>query len=406
MPWKETDVMKERVKFILEWEKRFNAVRGDINMAELCREFGISRPCGYKWLHRYRGGGCIEAVHELSRKPHSSPHGIPTDVEDMVVAARKTYPKWGPKKLRSLLAERYPTRQWPSQSAIAMIIKRRGLVRVPRKRLRRYPAVVAPFAHATAPNDVWCVDFKGWFRLGDGEKCYPLTLLDAHSRYLLRCEALLDPDGVSVQRIFDSAFREFGVPKAIRFDGGPPFASNAPGGLSTLSVWWLRLGLELQRIEPGKPQQNGRLERMHRTLKSEVRITDDVGSQQRVLDVWRQHYNDERPHEALSQTPPCRHYSPSRTKYPRPLVRPQAQSFELELAVDKHGAVSFKRRKVIISSALAYEKLQLFPSEPGVWAVSFGQIMLGTLDETRPEKGLIRHKAEKKNGEVLTMSLE
>jgi transposase InsO family protein len=406
MPWKETDVLKERVKFILEWEKRFDATRGEVNFAELCREFGISRPCGYKWIQRYRkAGDRLDAVRELSRKPHHSPTATPTETEDFVVLARKRFPKWGPKKLHSFLLERYPTREWPSLSAIGIIIKRRGLVRTPRKRRRSVPPAAPPFPEATAPNDVWCVDFKGWFRLGDGEKCHPLTLLDAYSRFLLRCEAVLEPNGERVQSIFDSAFREFGVPKAMRFDGGPPFASNAPGRLSKLSVWWLRLGIQLQQIEPGKPQQNGRLERMHRTLKSEVTIEQDVFAQQRALDHWRRHYNEERPHEALTQTPPCRHYSPSRTKYPRPLLQPQAMSFDLQLAADKHGAVRFKKRKVLISSALAYEKLQLFPIEPGIWEVSFGQIVLGILDEAQPDKGLIQARRQSKKGEVSTMSL-
>lgn len=406
MPWKETDVLKERVKFILEWEKRFEATRGNVNLAELCREFGITRPCGYKWLERYRkSGDRLDAVRELSRRPHKSPTATPTEVEDFIVAARKKFPKWGPKKLRGWLSERYSTQEWPSLSAIGVIIKRRGLVRTARKRGRRFPAVIPPFAQATAPNDVWCVDFKGWFRLRDGQKCYPLTLLDAHSRFLLRCEALLEPDGQHVQPIFDSAFRQFGLPKAIRFDGGPPFASNAPGGLSMLSVWWLRLGIELQRIAPGKPQQNGRLERMHRTLKAEVPIEDDVVAQQRALDHWRRHYNDERPHESLSQTPPARHYSPSRIKYPKPLLRPQAFSFDLELAANKHGAIRFKRRSVMISSALAHEKLQLFPEDPGIWEVSFGRITLGKLDESQPEKGLMKIRSKKKPEEVETMSL-
>jgi putative transposase len=405
MPWQETDVVKERTKFILEWERRFELTRGDVNLSELCRAFGITRQCGHKWLARYRAGSeKLEALAERSRRPHNSPHATPPEVEDFLVATRKKFPRWGPKKLRSWLEDRY-VGPWPSKSAIALILKRRGLVRVKRKARKSYQAIVPPFAEATAPNAVWCVDFKGWFRTLDGNKCHVLTILDAHTRFLLRCEVLENPDGREVQAVFDSAFWEFGLPTAIRFDGGPPFVSNAPAGLSRLSVWWLRLGLQLQRIAPGKPQQNGRQERMHRTLKAEVKICADLREQQRELDEWRKLYNDERPHEALNMRPPATAYSPSRKVYPRPLHRHAPFSFEREVTVDRLGFIPFKRRKVLISSALAHERIQLFPEDAGVWDISFGSIPLGKLDETRPERGLIV-KRQRRREHVSTMSLD
>jgi putative transposase len=326
MPWKATDQLKERTKFVLEWERRWNeAEGGPVNMAELCRLFGISRQTGYTWVERYRAANHdLTAVAERSRRPNTSPHALPPDVEDLIVAARKQKPKWGPRKLHARLVEAYPGEYIPSASVMAKVLKRRGLT-TPRQRRRRAPAVgvVAPFSGCEESNAVWCIDFKGWFVTGDGLRCYPLTLIDAFSRFLLRCEALVDPDGREVRRILESAFEEFGLPAAIRSDGGPPFASTGPARLTELSVWLLRLGIRIEIIAPGKPQQNGRLERFHRTLKDET--TDppaaDCAAQQRVFDLWRGEYNHERPHEALGQRRPGRIYMPSKYSYPRPLIK-------------------------------------------------------------------------------------
>jgi transposase len=230
MPWKEWDRLKERTKIILESERHWNEPQGGrVNVAELCRMYGVSRPAGYLWINRYcEAKHDLDAVQERSRKPKTSPHAITPEMEDLIVAARKRYPKWGPRKLHARLVETNPGVRVPSASVIAKVLKRRGLTTGHRRRRR------------AAPNGAWCIDFKGWFLTGDGRRCYPLTLIDAFSRYLLRCEALLDPNGAEVEAILDSAFSEFDLPAIIGSDGGPPFASTGPAGLTELSVWLLR----------------------------------------------------------------------------------------------------------------------------------------------------------------------
>jgi len=398
MPWKETDAMKERTKFVLEWERRWNeAEGGPINMAELCRMFGISRQTGYKWVARYRESNHdLHAVVEQSRRPKTSPNALSVELQDLIVEARKRWPRWGPRKLHQRLVEANPGKPVPSASAIAKVLKQRGMT-APRRRRRDRPVVgvTAPFAGCGAPNAVWCIDFKGWFVTGDSRRCYPLTLLDAFSRYLLRCEALLDPDGKHVRSILDSAFQEFGLPVAIRSDGGPPFASNGPALLTELSVWFLKLGIRVEVIAPGKPQQNGRLERLHRTLKAETASPPEVEyrAQQRRFDRWRHEYNYERPHEALGQRRPSSVHAASRRRYPRRFVEVPLDPFSHVARIDKRGFIKWRRRNQFISSALVYEDIQLEPDHDakldGRWRVSWGGIYLGRLDEHRPERGLI-----------------
>lgn len=391
MPWSSTDPTKERIKFALEWEKRWNAGEGRMNLSELCREFGVSRETAYVWLRRYRASGRdVKALDERSHRPHHSPNQIAPEMADAFVELRKWRPTWGPRKLRAYAVDRNPGVDFPSESAIAAILQRNGLTSLRRRRRRRLvvPAT-RPFAAATAPNAVWCVDFKGWWRTQDGRRCYPLTLIDAYSRYLLRCEALLDPDTRHVQPIFDSAFQEFGTPDTIRSDNGPPFATVGAAGLSTLSVWWRKLGIRHDRITPGKPQQNGRLERFHRTLAQlAANPAVDVHTQQRAFDAFRHDYNDVRPHEALHQRPPLTAYSPSRRRYPRPLESFEDLDAYAQLAIDMHGFVKWQRRRVLISAALAHEIVSVDPDEDR-WAVSWGSILLGWIDDRRLDRGLI-----------------
>jgi transposase InsO family protein len=387
--------MKERVKFVLEWEKRWNANEGQVNVSELCRMFGISRETGYFWLRRYRKAAHdLDALQERSRRPKSSPTAVSQQVEDMVVSARKRHPRWGPRKLRAWLQERKPGVAWPSASTVGVILQRRGLTRPRRRRRRHGPAMAAPpFSDCDAPNAIWCIDFKGKFRMGDGHWCHVLTLLDAYSRYLLRCEALREPNSRAVERILDSAFREFGLPAAIRSDNGPPFASTGAGRLTQLAVWWLLLGIYLQRIQPGKPQQNGRQERVHLTLELEDVVRPpraNLRAQQRTLDLWRREYNEERPHEALSLKPPASVYETSRQHYPRKLLRPDPGPWAHVCRVDAQGYIRWRRRKVFISSALRNEDVSLeLSTYAGKWRVQFGEILLGMIDETRLERGII-----------------
>lgn len=396
MPWSTTNPLKERIKFALEWEARWDAGEGRVNVSQLCREFGISREAGYRWIDRYRKAGRdVAALEERSHRPHHSPHQIPPELEDVIVAARKYRPTWGPRKLRAHLVDCNPGADLPSASAIAAILHRNGLTSLRRRKRRRLvvPAT-RPFAAATAPNAVWCVDFKGWFVTGDGRRCYPLTLLDAYSRYLLRCEALVDPDTKHVEPIFDSAFQEYGTPDSIRSDNGPPFASTGAGGLTALSVWWQRLGIRHDRIMPGKPQQNGRLERFHRTLAELVAAPErDARVQQRAFDRFRHEYNQQRPHEALGLKPPATAYAPSSHRYPRKLEQFEDVDAVATLRVDRTGHVRWNRRRVFISTALAHEDVFVDydrddPNDER-YVVRWSAIVLGYLDERRLDRGLI-----------------
>jgi transposase InsO family protein len=387
MPWKATDAMKERVKFVLEWEKRWNDGEGRLNFSELCREFGVSREVGYVWVRRFREADRdLRAVEERSRRPHTSPTQVSEEVEDVIVAARKLHPTWGPRKLRSWLGARAPWCPLAAPSTIGEVLRRRGMTTSVRRRQRATQAATQPFADVTGPNATWCVDFKGQFRTGDARQCYPLTILDAHSRYLIRCEGVADPNGREVQRIFDSAFSEFGLPSTIRSDNGPPFASVGAGGLTKLSIWWLRLGIRVERIAPGKPQQNGRQERFHRTLKAETTkpARANLRAQQRAFDVFRRIYNEERPHEALGQTPPALAYELSPRRYPTPLLRFDADPWQQVLRVDKSGCIRWDGRRVPISAALAYEDIGLaYDGATEEWNVVFGPVALGALRDTR-----------------------
>jgi len=393
MPWNRTDEMQERVKFALEWERRWDEARGGrVDMAELCRIFGVSRQTGYVWLRRYRQANHdVRALENRSCRPRTSPNAVREDVQDFLVAARKHHPRWGARKLRAWLLDRYSNVPVPSASAIAAILKRRGLI-APRRRRRARGEVIsvtAPFGDCSRSSAVWCVDFKGWFRTGDGAKCHPLTLVDAHSRYLLRCEIVEDPNGRRVQEVFDSAFQEFGLPRAIRSDNGPPFAARGPAGLSRLAVWLLRLEIELQRIQPGKPQQNGRQERLHLTLKLDVPIARSLRAQQRAFDSFRAEYNHERPHEALGMKPPAHIYRRSHRRYPRALLLPDPPLWAHAQRTDGDGFIRWKRRRIFISSALSGEMVGLVPIDGPRWQVYFGSILLGTVDESHPERGLL-----------------
>jgi transposase InsO family protein len=374
--------MSERAKFLLEWERRWQAQRGRVEVAELCREYGVSRQTGYVWIRRYQDAGHdVAAVAERSRRPRGNPRAVSLALQDLIVAVRKQYPKWGPRKVRQILVERWPRLPIPSASTIATILRRRGMAAArPRRRRRSVAAAIAPpFPDCAAPNDVWCMDFKGWFRTTDRAKCYPFTLLDALSRMLLRCEAMREPIGAEVRRVLDSAFCEYGLPKRLRSDGGPPFfAAPSPATLSTVGVWLLRLGIVLECIAPAAPQQNGRLERFHRTLKRESDVAADVLAQQRTFDHFRGVYNHERPHAALALTTPAQCYRRSLRRYPRPLLT-SSRALHGE-RVDRRGSIRWHRHRLFIGEAFAFELLELWPLEGEQWEVFFGHISLGFID--------------------------
>ena len=249
MPWKARSALEERKAFINEWRKQ------EVPFAELCRDFHISRQTGYKWLGRYEAEG-ESGLEERSRAPLHNPQEMSAEVREAILQLRQQHGRWGPRKLKALLQRQQPQRRWPALSSIGELLQREGLAH-PRRNRRRTPPYTAPLQHAQAPNQVWCADYKGWFRCGDGARCDPLTITDAFSRYLLRCQQVERTDEPRARAVFEAAFREYGLPEAMRTDNGPPFATPAPGGLSRLSIWWIRLGIRHERIQPGCPEQNG-----------------------------------------------------------------------------------------------------------------------------------------------------
>ena len=305
MPWRETAPMKERMRFVTDWERDL------YSMVELCERYGVSRKTGYKWVARYEREG-PDGLGERSRAPHHCPHRIAADVAAAICDGRRQHPSWGPDKILHWLQRRHPELELPATSTAGDLLARRGLVKK-RRRRRHYthPGVVPPTT--ARPNDLSTADFKGHFRTRDGIYCYPLTVADQHTRYLLGCHGLLSTKGHGVRPVFDRLFREYGLPRAIRTDNGVPFATTGIHGLSQLNVWWIRLGIQHQRILPASPQQNGVHERMHRTLKAATARPpkDHLVAQQRAFNRFRVLYNDERPHQFLGGRTPGSLYQPS-----------------------------------------------------------------------------------------------
>ena len=377
MPWKETCAMEERMKFIIDCQKQ------ESSKAALCRIFGISRPTGDKWLARYAAAG-IAGLPDQSRAPKHHPNQVSLEIEEAILAARRAYPHWGPKKLRTLLEREMPRQSWPAISTIGAILSNHGLT-VPRKRRRRTPPYTQPFAACDGPNAVWCGDFKGWFRTGDGSRCDPLTITDAASRYLLRCQAVKSTGFETTRGLFEATFRQYGLPLAIRTDNGSPFAGRGIGGLSRLSVWWIKLGIVPERIEPGKPQQNGRHERMHRTLKAETAKPParTLRTQQRAFDRFCEEFNHVRPHEALKMATPASVYVYSPRPYPERLGPVEYPSGLTVRIVQKNGEFYWHRHRVFLGEAFGRERVGLEPLDGRYWTVYFGERVLGVFDSHR-----------------------
>jgi transposase InsO family protein len=381
MPWNRTDWMSERVKFIaayLEYEASFS---------DLCQDFGVSRKTGYKWLRRYAADGAA-ALEDRPRAAHTHPNAVPAELVQAILSLRRRHPRWGPRKLLVLLRRQRSRVVLPAASTVGDILKRHGLVR-PRRRIRRSSPYGERLRQYDAPNAVWCADFKGCFPIGgrrDGERCHPLTISDGFSRYLLSCRALRRPLHRCTKSVFESVFREHGLPRAIRTDNGPPFSTLAPGGLSRLSVWWIRLGIRPERIMPGRPDQNGRHERMHSTLKAETAKPprSSFSAQQRAFDRFQLEYNEERPHEALEQQVPASLYRPSLRPYPSYLPVPEyPPHFETRVAYP-NGVISFfSMTQWYVSTCLAGERVGLEPCDDGRWRVHYGFVPIGMLDLKR-----------------------
>jgi putative transposase len=374
MPWRKTSAMDERCRFVLDAEDSLG------QFSELCAYYGISPKTGYKWLERYTEGG-ITNLSSRSRAPKHHPNEVSKEIKDAILEARRAHASWGPKKLRKLLQQRNGKQSWPALSTIGEIIKSAGLS-VPRKRRRHATPSTQPFGGCDACNRVWCADYKGWFKTGDGQRCDPLTITDGFSRYLLRCQITHGQCYESARGIFESAFREYGLPMAIRTDNGSPFASTGLAGLSRLSVWWLRLGIEVERIKPGKPQQNGRHERMHLTLKNETAKppANSLRAQQQRFDVFREEYNQVRPHESLEMETPASLYAPSPRCYPS-----RIRDFEYDIGFETRviggrGEFYWKGNKIFLSEVLTKERIGLQCFQGRYWKIYFGPLHLGILD--------------------------
>lgn len=375
MPWSETTPMTERVRFIADLESTL------YTMTELCERYGISRKTGYKWAERFVADG-PRGLEDRSRAPTSCPHRTEAKMVEALVTARQKHPHWGPRKLLVVLAKRHPQWSWPAASTAGEILKRHGLV-TPRRRRARPQASGRPHLEMDSPNDLWSCDFKGEFRTGDRRYCYPLTVADRHSRYLLSCEGQLSTAYAGARAAFEALFREKGLPKAMLSDNGSPFSSSALCGLSRLSVWWIKLGIRPLRIEPGKPSQNGGHERMHRTLKAETTRPPaaDLAAQQICFNAFRKEFNDERPHEALDQRPPAEFYEPSPRSYPDPV--PQVEypgHFEVR-RVRHDGQIKWQGRYLFLSGVLAGEPVGLEEVDDGIWSVHFGPRLLARYDQ-------------------------
>jgi transposase InsO family protein len=368
--------MDQRLQFVRD------ALSERFDMTELCARYGVSRRIGYKWLARFEAEG-KPGLADRTRRPHTCPTQIRPALAELVCEFRRVHPDWGARKLLKVLRGRHPEiEDWPAASTAADLLARRGLVRKRRRRQQHQHPGVVPIA-TSAPNDLWTADFKGQFRTGNGVYCYPLTIADQHTRFLLSCHGVLSTETVTARPVFERAFREFGIPRTIRTDNGVPFATQAIHGLSYLNVWWLRLGIVHQRIHPGQPQENGAHERMHRTLKRRAvkPVQRTCAAQQKQFDAFRLEYNTERPHEALGQETPASRYRPSSRGYPSQLPTPEYPGHFLVKRVTDAGTFRFQQRLLYIANALVDQHIGLEETDDGVWAIYFNTVLIATLDE-------------------------
>ena len=373
MPWKVCDQMDERLRLVaklLDGEK----------MAAVCREFGISRKTGYKIFNRYKDIG-LRGLEDRARTPYRYANKLPFQVEKTILRIKQDHSTWGAPKIREKLIKEFPRISPPAQSTIHAVLDRNGLVS--RRRRRRYKAQGTALTDAKAPNELWCADYKGEFRLGNRSYCYPLTITDYRSRYLLACESLDSTKEPAAFTVFERVFKEFGLPAAIRTDNGVPFSSpHTLFGLSKLSVWWLRLRISIERIKPGNPQQNGRHERMHLTLKKETTkpAAFNILQQQEKFDDFIEIYNNERPHQALGGLYPAEVYTPSAREY-HPPEEPDYPFHDRTVLVTQCGRICIGRRKINFSRVFAGQRVGITEVDNDIWLVSFMDYDLGFFDK-------------------------
>ena len=382
MPWKVSGVVERRQEFLAEYSS------GQWTMTELCQIYGISRPTGYEVVRRHEREG-EAGLEDHSRAPRRHPNQTPAKIEQQVLQLRRQHPRWGPRTLRQRLSDLDQRTRWPAASTMGAMLDREGLTLHRRKR-RRTPPYTQPLAQATEPNRLWCADFKGWFRTGDDTRIDPLTITDAYSRYLLRVQAVEKTDTTRVQAIFEAAFRQYGMPLAIRTDNGAPFASRAIAGLSRLAVWWMKLGIVPERIEPGHPEQNGQHERMHRTLAEETASPPEyeARAQQRAFDRFVYVFNEERPHQALGMRTPSSVYEPSPREYPARVPEPEYRSAMKVRRVRPCGNFTWGGEDVFLSEVLSGEPVGLLPLDERYYRVHFADFPLARFDsyELRTER--------------------
>jgi putative transposase len=384
MVWRETGIMDERLRFVVD------CLSGEETMSALCAAYGISRKCGYKWLGRYREFG-PEGLHDLPRAPLNHGRATPWDVVERILAMKEAHPLWGPKKIVARLKRTAPELIWPSASTVGAILARHGLVGA-RKRTRLRACGNGPWPEPAGPNAVWTGDHKGWFRTADGWRCEPLTVMDASSRYLLALEATGSTADAEAWPVFERLFEEHGLPDRFRSDNGPPFASPGVTGLTPLAVRFVKLGITLERIAPGKPQQNGRHERFHLTMLPMARDpAADRTAQGQTFEAFRRSYNEERPHEALGMDTPAQHYRPSQRAMPK---TPPELDYPDEAAVRHvrhNGEIRWNGGFVYVSQTLAGEAVAAAETEDGQWTLSFHAHPLGIIDTRRMK--LVRRSA-------------
>lgn len=391
MSWKETCPMQERLEFIGE------LVEGERTMTELCTLRGVSRKTGHKWWKRYLEHG-LDGLQDRARAPLNHPNAVPAEVMVCLLEAKARHPNWGPEKLLDSLSRTEPGLALPAVSTAAEILKRHGLVKA-RRRRRCTPAYTQPFVSMSEPNAVWSVDFKGQFCTINQSLCYPLTLSDGFSRYLLACQGLRAPTRAAVQAHMEHAFRAYGLPWAMRSDNGTPFASTALGGLSRLSVWWIKLGIRPERIAQGHPEQNGRHERLHWTLKQDTAMPPKASlrAQQAAFDRFRDEYNQDRPHAGLAKHTPAELYQPSPRSYPARVCEPEYPARYSVRRVCGSGEIKWRGEFIYLTQVLAGEPVGLDPIDERHWRLYFGPVPLGILDvhtqrvTSAPVQPLVEH---------------